>query len=86
MGTKQIITNTCGRRVKISRVAKDMTQIELAAALSVDCNIDVNQRSVSLIERGERFVKDIELVALANILDVHPMWLLFGNDIPEKYR
>ena len=77
--------NTCGKRVKIARISNDMNQLQLATALNVDSSIDVNQHSISMIERGERFVKDFELLALAEILDIHPMWLLFGDDLPEKY-
>ena len=78
--------NTCGKRVKLSRVKNDMNQLQLATALNVDFDIDVNQHSISLIERGERFVKDYEILALAEVLDVHPMWLLFGDKIPDKYK
>ena len=80
------VTNLCGKRVKLSRVNKDMNQLQLATALSVDFGIDVNQYSISQLERGDRYVKDFELVALAEILDVHPMWLLFGEKIPGKYK
>ena len=86
MAKKKDVTNTCGKRVKIARVSNDMNQLELATALNVDSDIDVNQHSISMIERGERFVKDFELLALAEILDIHPMWLLFGDKIPAKYK
>ena len=86
MAKKKDVTNTCGKRVKIARVSKDMNQLELATALNVDFEFDVNQHSISMIERGDRFVKDFEILALAEILDVHPMWLLFGDKIPTKYK
>lgn len=86
MGKKQVITNTCSKRVKIARVTKELTQVELAAAVSVDCGLDLNQRSISLIERGKRFVRDVELLALARVLDVTPYWLMFGENVPEEYR
>ena len=77
---KQITaTNLCGKRVKISRVSKDMKQIDVAAAMNVDYGIDITQNGVSYIERNRRFVKDFELVALAEILDVTTTWLLFGE-------
>ncbi len=78
--------NTCAKRVKLSRVNNDMNQLQLATALNVDFDIDVNQHSISLIERGERFVKDYEIIALSKILEVHPMWLLFGDKIPDEYK
>jgi len=77
--------NLCGKRVKLARVDKDMAQIDLSAALGVDFSIEINQNGISDLERFERHVKDVELVALANILDVHPMWLLFGEDIPSQF-
>ncbi len=73
-------TNLCGKRVKLARVAKDMNQIDVAAAMNVDYGIDITQNGVSYIERNMRFVKDYELVALAEILDVSPLYLLFGDD------
>ena len=72
-------TNLCGKRVKIARVSKDMKQIDVAAAMNVDYGIDITQNGVSYIERNRRFVKDFELVALAEILDVKTTWLLFGD-------
>lgn len=72
-------TNLCARRVKIARVSKDMKQIDVAAAMNVDYGIDITQNGISYIERNRRFVKDYELVALAEILGVSPLWLLFGD-------
>lgn len=71
--------NLCGKRVKLARVDKDMKQVELAAALSVDHDIEINQKGISNIEIGVRRVTDIELVALAKALDVSAMWLLYGE-------
>lgn len=79
-GKKEVTaTNLCGKRVKIARVSKDMKQIDVAAAMNVDYGIDITQNGVSYIERSRRFVKDFELVALAEILDVSTTWLLFGD-------
>jgi len=63
-----------------------MNQLELATALSEDCDLRVDQNSVSQMEKGDRFIKDFELVALAEVLDKHPMWLLFGDTVPGKYK
>lgn len=76
---KGSVTNLCGKRVKLARVTKEMNQLELATALNVDFGIEMNQFSISQLERGSRFVKDFELVALAEILDVSTNWLLFGE-------
>jgi len=76
---KGSVTNLCGKRVKLARVEKEMNQLELATALNVDFGIEMNQYSISQLERGSRFVKDFELVALAEILDVTTTWLLHGD-------
>ena len=78
--------NLCGKRVKIARVSKDMKQIDVAAAMNVDYGIEITQNGVSYIERNRRFVKDFELVALAEIFEVSPLWLLFGDKVPAKYK
>ncbi|MDX2073800.1 MAG: helix-turn-helix transcriptional regulator [Alphaproteobacteria bacterium] len=83
---RKLTTNLCGRRIKLARVEKNMNQLELATALSEDCDLRVDQNSVSQMEKGDRFIKDFELVALAEVLDKHPMWLLFGDKVPGKYK
>jgi len=80
--------NICGKRVKLARVNKEMDQVDLTAALAVDCGIEISQSSISEIERGERGVRDFEAVALAQILEVSLDWLLRGDksakDIPSS--
>lgn len=71
--------NLCGKRVKLARIEKDMKQVDLSAALSVDFGIEISQKAVSRLERGVRPVSDIELVALAELLGVTTGWLLFGR-------
>ena len=63
-----------------------MTQLDLATALNIDCDIEISSTGVSDLENGKRFVKDFEIIALAEVLDKHPMWLLFGDKIPAKYN
>ena len=72
--------NLCGKRVKMARIEKDMKQIDLSAALSVDHDIEISQKAISRLERGVRPVNDVELVALANILDVSVAWLIYGKN------
>lgn len=81
---KGSVTNLCGKRVKLARVDKEMNQLELATALNVDYEIEMNQYSISQLERGSRFVKDFELVALAEILNVSTNWLLFGDKSEKR--
>jgi HTH-type transcriptional regulator, cell division transcriptional repressor len=71
--------NLCGKQVKLARIDREMHQVELAAALSVDYGIEMNQSIVSAIERGLRRVSDIELDALARVLRKPVVWLLYGD-------
>lgn len=79
-------TNKCGKRVKIGRVEKDMTQLDLATALNLDYGVEISSTGVSDLENSKRFVKDFEIIALADVLDKHPLWLLFGEKIPSKFK
>lgn len=74
--------NLCGKRVKVARVAKEMKQVDLSAAFSVDFEMEISQKAISRLEVGIRPVTDIELVALSKILDVSVNWLLFGDKQP----
>lgn len=78
--------NTCGKRVKMLRAGKDMSQLDLSVAIATECNMELKQHSISMIERDKRFVKDVELLAFAEVLGTHPMYLLFGDKIPNKYK
>ena len=75
--------NLSGKRVKIVRVAQDMKQSDLCAALSVDFDFEMSQTALSDIERGRRSISDVELDLFAKVLDVSPMWLLYGDDQPK---
>ena len=71
--------NLCGKQIKLARVEREMHQVELAAALSVDCGIEMNQSMISAIERGLRRISDLELDALAKVLKKSVTWLLYGD-------
>jgi len=71
--------NLCGKRVKLARIGKDMKQVDLSAALSVDYDIEISQKAISRLERGIRPVNDVELVALSKLLGVTTTWLIFGD-------
>lgn len=83
---RKLTTNLCGKRVKLARVEKGYNQLELATALSEDHKLKVDQNSVSMLEKGDRFVKDYEITALADVLDKNPLWLLYGDKIPAKFK
>lgn len=63
--------NLCGRRVAELRkgMKPKVSQRALASMLQL-AGLDVDKNAVQRIESGERFVTDIELKALAQVLDV----------------
>ena len=67
--------NIIGARVTQARLAKGMKQVELLTKLQLS-GIDISSPALSLLEGQKRPVSDIELNALANILDVSVDWLL----------
>ncbi|MGJ7922928.1 hypothetical protein [Neobacillus sp. LXY-4] len=50
--------NICGPSIRKARQVAKMHQIELAAALEVDYNVQISQSDISEIERGVKGVKD----------------------------
>ena len=82
----KLTTNLCGKRVKLARVEKGMNQLELATALVEEYDLRVDQNSISQLEKGARFVKDFEITALADVLDKSPLWLLYGDKVPQKFK
>lgn len=67
--------NIIGARVTEARQAQNMKQIELLAKLQL-AGIDISSPALSLLEGQKRPVSDIELNAIANILNVSVDWLL----------
>lgn len=63
--------NLCGRRVAALRKAKapKLSQRGLADLLQLN-GLDVDKNAVQRIESGQRFVTDIELKVLAQVLKV----------------
>ena len=67
--------NIIGARVTEARKAQGMKQNELLAKLQL-AGVDISSPALSLLEGQKRPVSDIELNALANILNVSVNWLL----------
>ena len=67
--------NIIGARVTQARKAQGMKQNELLAKLQL-AGVDISSPALSLLEGQKRPVSDIELNALANILNVSVNWLL----------
>ena len=59
--------NLCGEKVSLLRKQMRISQRELADRLQL-YGLDVDKNAIQRIEAGKRFVTDIELVALANVL------------------
>ena len=71
LGNKNII----GARVTQARKAQGMKQIELLTKLQLK-GIEMSTPALSLLEGQKRPVSDIELNAIADILNVSVDWLL----------
>lgn len=67
--------NLIGARVTAARKVLGMKQIELLAKLQL-VGVDMSVPALSLLEGQKRPVSDIELNALADILNVSVDWLL----------
>lgn len=67
--------NIIGARVTEARKNKTMKQIELLTQLQLH-GIEISTPALSLLEGQKRPVSDIELNALADILEVSVDWLL----------
>ncbi len=61
--------NICGRNIAILRKATGLSQNGLASQLQLH-GLDVDKNAIQRIEAGKRFVTDIELVYLAEVLQV----------------
>ncbi len=75
LGDKNII----GARVTEARLAQNMRQNELLARLQT-AGVDLSTPALSLLEGQKRPVSDIELNALADVLNVSVDWLLGRED------
>lgn len=65
------LNNICGRKIKKIRetLPERTSQKKLADLLQIE-GLDIDKNAIQRIESGQRFVTDIELKAVAKILDV----------------
>lgn len=61
--------NLCGEKVRMLRTADGKSQRMLAESLQL-IGLDLDKNAIQRIECGKRFVTDIELKALSNVLNV----------------
>lgn len=78
--TKSGDNNICGRNIATLRKAAGLSQNKLAGLLQLH-GLDVDKNAIQRIEAGKRFVTDIELVYLADVLQVSYDTLLNREEI-----
>ncbi len=71
--------NICGARIEALRKELGMKQIDMVAKLQV-LGVDINPSSYSKLEGQSRLACDIEIYAIARVLDV-PIEALFEDHI-----
>lgn len=67
---KELSGNICGFKIRELRKKLGIAQVDFAAALNVDYGFTFDQSDISEIERKFRGVKDYELKAIAQLLEV----------------
>ena len=79
--TKENKINQIGQRVRDCRNRLQLTQDALCAriAQATDGQWIPDRREIYRIEDGRRIVSDLEILALAQILECCPCWLLIGQ-------
>ena len=70
--------NICGANIERIRREKELKQLEVVAQLQV-MGVDINPSSYSKLEGQRRLASDIEVQAMARILDV-PIETLFAEE------
>jgi transcriptional regulator with XRE-family HTH domain len=80
-----MMRNIVGPRVRQARKAHRLrlTQDALAAALQLR-GVQLDRSAISKIEQQRRTVTDIELAALAAVLEVSSSWLLGESSDPRR--
>ncbi len=81
--TKSGNNNICGKNIAFYRKALHLSQNGLASRLQLH-GMDVDKNAIQRIEAGKRFVTDIELVYLADVLKVGYDELLSDKDINTR--
>ena len=73
--------NQIGTRVQERRAQLKLRQDDICGRIALETNGDWNPgwQDISRIENGTRIVSDLEIFALAQVLDCAPCWLLRGE-------
>lgn len=67
--TEDGTNNICGKNIYKIRKELGLSQRELAEQLQL-YGLDVDKNAIQRIESGKRFVTDIEIIALSNVLNM----------------
>ena len=65
--TSDGLNNVCGKNISVKRKILGFSQRELADRLQI-AGLDVDKNAVQRIECGKRFVTDIEIIVIAEVL------------------
>ncbi len=74
--------NLCGRTIAAVRKKLGISQRELASRLQL-YGLSLDKNAVQRMESGQRFVTDIELAALAQVLEISYEELLSSPPLQE---
>lgn len=69
---------TIYERIKTLRLEKGWSMEELAQKVGYGC-----RSTIAKVENGERLISHEMLIKYAEVFNVSPMWLLFGDDAPH---
>lgn len=61
--------NLCGAKIALMRSEMKLSQRKLADSLQI-AGLDIDKNAIQRIEAGKRFVTDIELKVIANVLKI----------------
>ena len=75
--------NVCGIRIRELRIAKNMTQAQLAIKAQLEGYESITETAIVKLELGTRFVADYEVSIFAKILGTSVEDLLSGNNEPN---
>ena len=67
--TSDGLNNVCGKNISAKRKILGFSQRELADRLQI-AGLDVDKNAVQRIECGKRFVTDIEIIVIAEVLEL----------------
>lgn len=81
------MVNISGHRIRVARAMQEpkMSQQRLALRCQVDEGmLGITKEVISKIERGARGVSDLEIKAMARVLNVSVDWLVRDTDNPKR--